>query len=133
MRFEIRLPAVPTSVPEARQAVRDTVSAWGPGVDLDALQLALGELVANAVRYTDGDVTVSVEWAGNSIAVGVADQAPDLEPQVIDLRDDAETGRGLHIVGSVADEWGTYRDGASKTAWFRVPADATADMPSRPR
>lgn len=84
------------------------------------------ELVTNAVRYTDGMLTVLIATAGRSLAVAVSDNGADgvnrlsCDPaERPDLMD--EHGRGLLLLASLAGQWGVTPSAHGKTVWFRLP------------
>ena len=83
------------------------------------MQLLISELVTNAVRHGGGsDVTVKLVVT-SSIEASVHDYgrgAP--RPCPADVWDDG--GRGLQLVGELADAWGTRADDSGKWVWFRV-------------
>ena len=113
-----------SSVPSARRFAGDLITAWGYPDVLDNAQLLLGEVVTNAVQHTVGDVRVRV--AHHDAADGVrlrvevtdgSDRVPGVRP--MDL--DAENGRGLFIVQSLADGWGHRQvETGGKTVWFEL-------------
>jgi two-component system sensor histidine kinase BaeS len=85
----------------------DKVAEELPPADIDPVRMraALGNLVANGIRYTPrgGSVTVSAERAGDRIALSVTDTgggiSPDVLPRVFDrfVRGPGSTGSGLGL------------------------------------
>jgi PAS domain-containing protein/anti-sigma regulatory factor (Ser/Thr protein kinase) len=113
-----------SSVPAARRFAGDLITAWGYPDALDTAQLLLGEVVTNAVQHTVGDVRVRVAHHaapdGERLRVEVAD-ASDRPPGVRPIDLDAENGRGLFIVQSLADDWGHRQvETGGKTVWFEL-------------
>lgn len=108
------------SVPRARH----WVAAFLSGVPEDLRQTATlltSELVTNAVLHTATDVTVTAEVAPGSVRVEVADGSTEL-PTIKDYGADAATGRGLTVLDSLADQWGTRIDDLGKVVWFELGA-----------
>jgi anti-sigma regulatory factor (Ser/Thr protein kinase) len=127
-------PAYPPSVPAARSYVADTL-ADVPFEVRETAELLVSELVTNAIRHGGGlDVAVSVELLpGERVCIGVTDTghgSPVLRsPTVTD-----EHGRGLHLVGLLADRWGVRRDraGQAKTVWFELAVTRSEARAPRP-
>jgi len=115
-----RFPANPASVGLARRFLLGRLPEGG-AYDADALVLMLSELATNAVRHaaTEFEVTVRVVGETRQVVVEVTDGAGGYpapqQPAVV-----APHGRGLHIVGTLADAWGIdmRRDRPGKTVWF---------------
>ncbi len=118
-------PAEHTSIRAARRYARDAVT--DAGVDAGALELAVSELVSNAVLHARTPCTVRVEQHRDSVRVEVTDHDPR-PPQL--LRHDPErvTGRGLRIVDAVVDRWDVDAGADGKTVWFElaVPTEDAA-------
>lgn len=79
---------------------------------------------ANAVRHTasaHGGFTITVLDLGDTLRVEVADEGgrDDIGPRVV-RAPDAAHGRGLLLVDTIADRWGTWGGAASRTTWFEV-------------
>jgi anti-sigma regulatory factor (Ser/Thr protein kinase) len=90
-----------------------------------AVQL-VSELVTNSIRHSDssgpeGTIGVTVSGTLTSVTVEVADvggaQAPQVRPDE-DL--DAEGGRGLQLVATLASEWGFQENAAGRVTWFTI-------------
>ncbi|WP_051700166.1 ATP-binding protein [Streptomyces sp. NRRL F-4474] len=114
---------------QARHRVVAGIRCWGIRLDeeaLDRIELAAGELIANAVRHTaSGPVTVSVCQEGPVLVVEVHDGAKVL-PKPEALSWSAESGRGLYLVSVLADRHGADLTATGKRCW------AEFDLPSSP-
>jgi anti-sigma regulatory factor (Ser/Thr protein kinase) len=119
-RVSRRLPSHPISVPVARAWIR----GWLAGADLgdaavEAVELVVSELVTNAVRESDDHLRVMIESQGDSVLIEVFDSGHRL-PGLADPAVDSTSGRGLRLVASLADDWGTREELSGKTVWARV-------------
>jgi anti-sigma regulatory factor (Ser/Thr protein kinase) len=110
-----------TSAPrQARQAIIELVTRSGR-TDLGAnAALLVSELVTNAVMHAGGPISVSATYLDATLHVEVHDtdqnRVPDLpSPSAAD-----KTGRGLHIVGLLADRWAITSTPDGKTIWFEL-------------
>ncbi|SOC47121.1 Histidine kinase-like ATPase domain-containing protein [Blastococcus aggregatus] len=121
-------PAYPGSVPDARRYVADALADLSDR-PRETAELLVSELVTNAVRHGSGPrVEVSVDvLPGERICIGVTDDGDGYpvqrSPRVTD-----EHGRGLHLVGLLADRWGVRRTsgGDAKTVWFELAVTRTS-------
>ncbi|MDL4777374.1 MULTISPECIES: ATP-binding SpoIIE family protein phosphatase [Thermomonosporaceae] len=111
------LPADPAAVRRARGLIRDRLSRWGLDEMADSTVLLASELVTNAIRHTGGRITLRLVREGGLVCE-VFDSS-DGRPR-IRHHDDAgaaETGRGLHVVGRLAQRWGVRRTATGKAVW----------------
>ncbi len=115
----VSLPAEPASAAVARRFVRDVLDAWGAGEFEDAAVLLTSELVTNAVLHARSPAELHVRLAGGRLRVGVSDRMP-----VIPVRKrygkEAATGRGLLLVETMANDWGTDPNEDGKEVWFEL-------------
>ncbi|WP_225831622.1 ATP-binding protein [Streptomyces sp. NK08204] len=134
--YALRLPHDPRAARVARMTVRAALSSHGRGDVLEAVELLTSELVTNAYQHTDGPASLRLTaLAGGRLRVGVWDSHPRIpapfgEPpwdRVPLAPEQAEHGRGLHLVQAYADCWGGFRlgdgpldRGAGKLLWFEV-------------
>jgi anti-sigma regulatory factor (Ser/Thr protein kinase)/predicted ArsR family transcriptional regulator len=90
-----------------------------PDSDLEAADLAVGELLANAVRHAPGPAWIHVDWSAGRPRLEVHDLGPGFELRP-SLPDDpfASGGRGLFIVSHVTDDLAAAakRAGGSKVS-----------------
>ena len=121
MRWEGVYPPEDSSATSARADLgRALEGSSVPAALVDDVLIAVGELVANAIRHAATDLAVAVVFEGDRLRVEVFDA--DTRPPVMLAADpDATSGRGLLIVAGVADRWGfatSERDGITgKTVW----------------
>lgn len=129
-RNSFRLPRHPASVGLARHRVRDHLADWGhcPGDPaLEDAVLLVSELTTNVVRHgpqleREFEVAVTA-LADGSCLIEVSDEGR-LEPRLRVVGERAETGRGLHLVESIAAAWGVWSRGRhGKTVWALVTTD----------
>lgn len=114
-------------VPAARRFVGEAVEAEG-WIATDDLLLAASELVTNAVRHGEGAMEVRVDVGHGVARVEVLDEGGRLveEPSSV-LRVDAIGGRGLHLVRSVSQAWGSGIDARGRTSvWAEIPVHRVA-------
>lgn len=123
-RDEVVLRLWPTAqaCTQARHAVREFCFTCGLDDIADDAELLTSEVVSNAVRYSDGMLTVLLVHAKDTIAVTVRDnnaEVPTIAADTPDLL--AEGGRGLAVLNSLAGDWGVTPGRVGKTVWFRLP------------
>ncbi|WP_244501098.1 ATP-binding protein [Streptomyces sp. TP-A0874] len=114
------LPALNSSVSKARRRALTVLREWGMDEELGAdAELVVSELFTNAVRHTDSvKIICSLRIVGSRLRVEVVDQGcAEVEPRVRDSED--EGGRGLLLVGAVADDWGVrpHESGRGQVVW----------------
>jgi serine/threonine-protein kinase RsbW len=115
LRDAFRLPALDTSVGQARKRILDRLHEWR--VDQQSCedaQLLVSELFTNAVRHTASEkVTCELWLVGLRLCLEVTDQGSGphgRQPRPGDPVDsEGESGRGLLLVSVLADDWGIRR------------------------
>jgi anti-sigma regulatory factor (Ser/Thr protein kinase) len=116
----VRLTAGPTAAAQARSQVRAALGAWDISVDPSVAVLLTSELVTNAIRHEPGGaVTLAISFSCGQLRVDVHDTSRAM-PVLVDAPADAETGRGLMLVATLSDEWGSYRTAAGKAVYFTL-------------
>lgn len=103
---------------------RRHVTALCDGLDEDVAMTATlltSELITNALRYGVGCITLMVTRGHDHVRVDVSDESP-VAPAPRRAGLDDESGRGLLIVESLADDWGmeALPQGGGKSVWFRL-------------
>ena len=109
------LPAELTAVSRARSLTAAPLDRWDLTSLLPATQLLVSELVTNAIRYTQGPVTLRLIHEG-SLVCEVHDTSPAL-PRLRHADTDDECGRGLEIVSQISHRWGARRTANGKVVW----------------
>lgn len=105
-----------SAVRETRHLIREPLKRWGLE-DLEPVtELLVSELVTNAIRYAKGAITLRMVREPESVVCEVHDSSPAL-PRVLHADQDAENGRGLHVVAQLANRWGTRRVHSGKVVW----------------
>jgi anti-sigma regulatory factor (Ser/Thr protein kinase) len=119
----------------ARALTRTTLRRWRRADSPAAADIVLmvDELVTNAVLHGCAPIGLRLSIAGARVRAEVTDAGPVFPAQG---RPDpaAETGRGLLLVGELADEFGVLPGGHGKVVWFtRKLAAHDIDGPAAPR
>ncbi len=107
---------------EARSALRASCSGL-PGDVVDTACLLVSELVTNAYRHAQTTVTVAIATDREHVSVAVHDDDP-VVPEVTESAPpppEQEGGRGLFLLGALANRFGVETDDDGKTLWFRLP------------
>ena len=98
----------------------------GPGHPCgDDAALLVSELFGNSVRHSrsgaaGGTVTVAVSAGDGLVRVEVTDRSGPGVPELHRAGWDAEGGRGLQLVASLAARWGWRQHGGRTVTWFEL-------------
>jgi Histidine kinase-like ATPase domain len=114
----VELPNLAVAVRLAREAVAVLVD----GNDGSSVALVVGELVANAVGHAHSAPLLVACHIGDVVRLEISDSDPTA-PVMQRAGPWDTSGRGLHIVDALAEEWGTvFHDGGplAKTVWAEV-------------
>lgn len=124
----------PRGATQARRWVAGVCDEIGRPDLKESAELALSEVVTNAILHGRPPVTVRLRGTVNHPRVEVRDashEAPAMPALATghELLDEIPTfGRGLSIVASSSLAWGAEREGNGKMVWF----EPTAHAPVRP-
>jgi anti-sigma regulatory factor (Ser/Thr protein kinase) len=116
--------AGPAAPAEARSFVRAAIEAWGVRADPYVAALLTSELVTNAIRHETGEtVRLLITCYGGHLRVYVHDTSL-VWPSRLKTPVDAEAGRGLMLVSTLAADWGCYRTPDGKAVYFTLALNA---------
>ncbi|MQY10542.1 hypothetical protein SRB5_06500 [Streptomyces sp. RB5] len=124
-------PALDSSVPQSRHAVRDLLNRQRVPVEdelIHGLLLIVSELVTNAVRHAallSPQIGVEVAVTADRVRVSVEDQHP-YRPKALETDGDETGGRGLLLVKTITAEAGGVCDvqhtaTGGKVIWASLP------------
>jgi len=123
----ISLAAGVAAAAEARSQVSAAICAWDVPVESPVAVLLTSELVTNAIRHEAGEtVMLAITCAWGQLRIDVYDTSWTV-PALMDAPADAETGRGLMLVASLATDWGFYRTAAGKAVYFTLAFQSDPD------
>jgi anti-sigma regulatory factor (Ser/Thr protein kinase) len=102
----------------ARHAL-DGLAEWVPEEDLERFQLAVSELVTNAIEHTAGrphpaDLRLVVRVKPDRLSTSVIQPGQGFEKHVHKPDPQQESGWGLYLVDQVADRWGIDSQGETR-------------------
>ncbi|WP_374116619.1 ATP-binding protein [Streptomyces gilvus] len=128
--FTMRFTSTPRGARLARRLVSHRLNDWGHPYTTpvnETLTLITAELSANAVRHghvAGRDFHLQLTLAEGMFRIEVSDTRAEKQPSSTHPAPDAlsESGRGLHLVAALADDWGvTPRPAApGKTVWAEL-------------
>jgi anti-sigma regulatory factor (Ser/Thr protein kinase) len=110
--------AVSETVPLARRVLDAWLSSWDLGGHHADLELAVGELVTNAVRHGKPPIRLVMAKLPDRIRVEVHDCGGG-RPAIRPARQTGPDagGWGLRIVDQLVDTWGTDTSGDNTSVW----------------
>jgi anti-sigma regulatory factor (Ser/Thr protein kinase) len=120
-----------SEVGPARRFVRSNLDRWGFSAQAQALELAVSELVSNAVLHGDGAIQVALWSDGGHIRLEVTDEGQPADPPRPVERSEADDrepgGWGLRLVDELADRWGAAVDPGHTRVWMVKDTDDTGE------
>jgi anti-sigma regulatory factor (Ser/Thr protein kinase) len=109
--------------PRAARAARDFIAGFVGSPELVELRetcvLLVSEVVTNALRHTDGQVSLELWRYPDRLRVEVSDET-SRGPVVAGGGPLDEAGRGVPLMDALADRWGTAPHGEGKVVWFEL-------------
>jgi anti-sigma regulatory factor (Ser/Thr protein kinase) len=137
-RIATRTPSVDArSISEARRFATQTMRRWGIADRESDVAIVVSELLTNAVRHglplavnpPDRPIRLGLLHAGPAVLCAVADPSEHLpvprEPRWLE-----ENGRGLHVIASLSDQWGSCPSPgqAGKVVWATFSTGPAAGL-----
>ncbi|MFE4819564.1 ATP-binding protein [Streptomyces sp. NPDC056704] len=120
--FSALLSPTPRGARLARLLATEQLRSWG--LPLNPAQHVVAELAANAAthgRVPGRDFRLTLYVVAATIRVEVTDTCGDRLPRPQSLAPDAESGRGLVLVDTLADRWGVVSGPPPrKTVWAEI-------------
>lgn len=117
----ITLPPEPRSAGDARHFVADHTRDVCPEEVAEVAILLTSELVTNVIVHARTSMQLSVDVDHDVVRVAIEDEAP--RTPVRRSNDGTRlTGRGMHLVESLATHWGVDSTPLGKSVWFELSA-----------
>jgi hypothetical protein len=139
-RVAMRTPGIePGSVSAARRFTTLTMTRWGLAERGDDVAIVVSELLSNALRHglpppaegrSDRPIRLGLVHSGPSVLCAVADPSDELPvPREAGWLD--ESGRGLHVIASLSDQWGSCmaRGRPGKVVWATFSTVLLSHLP----
>ena len=120
----LSLPPRLEAATQARRHVRQKLVAWELDDLVDPVVLLTSEVVTNALLHAGTVITVAVRRDGQGVRVEVGDGS-GVQPVQRRRSTTATTGRGVQLLESVSDGWGSTAVAEGKLVWFRVVSAQT--------
>ena len=124
------LPPDDTAPAPARNAVRTTFMGWQLPTLIEDAVVSVSELVTNALHHGLPPVGLLLRRRTGQVRMDVDDALPDPLPARPRANHLAESGRGLHIVRTLADDVGVEQipgDGKAVYAVWNMPQTPTEE------
>ena len=123
------LPAAPVIVADARRRATDQLTTWGLQDAVPTTELIVSELVTNAIRHAEAPIQLRL--IRNTALICEVSDASSTAPHARRARVLDEGGRGLFLVGQLAERWGTRHTPTGKTIWAEQPRPLHRPRPRR--
>jgi anti-sigma regulatory factor (Ser/Thr protein kinase) len=110
-----------TEIGEARRLVRSSLRSWGLAEEAPTFELAVSELVTNALVHGEGMVEVTLTATGTSVRLEVLDQGQDAVTPRVRQVSAGEAGRwGLRLLDELSDAWGAVTSPTETRVWMEM-------------
>ncbi|EST31695.1 ATP-binding protein [Streptomyces niveus] len=119
--FEVVVAPDRVRVAQIRRITMAFMRLWDvPAPLAEDVQLAVSELVTNAVEHGCGSVGLRMRHTGSELSVEVTDENP-APARLRAAEDDDVCGRGLLLVALLSKEWGVSDNGRTTWCTFLLP------------
>jgi anti-sigma regulatory factor (Ser/Thr protein kinase) len=110
------------SVPAARRLAREFAEPLMSSEQRSNLDLAVTEVVSNAVRHSGAadEVLLALTGKDGYLCVRVTDGGTGLVPQPGAMATEPGAGFGLFLVEQITRRWGMTREGGKTRVWFEI-------------
>jgi anti-sigma regulatory factor (Ser/Thr protein kinase) len=123
----------PSSAAAARRWVRQELQDAGLDGLTESAELAISELVTNAILHAQTSITVVVEGLSDGWRIAVRDLSPStVAPTEQSPGQVWSSGRGLQILSAITRRWGVDDDPPGKRVWFEPRDEAERAAPPDP-
>ncbi|CAM5708493.1 hypothetical protein SALBM135S_03534 [Streptomyces alboniger] len=121
LRRVLRFEAAPAEVRQLRKAVKHDLEQWGAHGVTDEAGLVATELATNVIKHVGegASATLVLEARGDRLRVEMHDKSRAV-PTLSAVCGEAECGRGLHLLASLCEEWGTLLTATGKAVWCEL-------------
>lgn len=125
LRCVLPFEAVPAEVRLLRRAAAKQLGHWGMRAAISEAELLVTELATNVVKHVGEGVsaTLILESRGERLRLEVHDKSQTL-PSLRAAGCGDTCGRGLHLLASLAVDWGADLTAAGKAVWCEVRTGA---------
>jgi anti-sigma regulatory factor (Ser/Thr protein kinase) len=109
-----------SEIARARHYVRTCLELWKLTGEAGAFELAVSELVTNAITHGSGEIEVTLAVEGPHLRMQVSDdgaRATRVRPR--EGAPDDTGGWGLRLVDHLMDGWGAYRADGRTHVWVQ--------------
>jgi anti-sigma regulatory factor (Ser/Thr protein kinase) len=114
-----RYPSDDAQVGRARALIRTSLASWDLAGEIPSLELAVSELVTNAMVHGSGDIEVCVSATDGVVRLDVVDEGSGGSPHVAGPGEPGgHGGWGLLVVERLADAWGAETGTAGTHVWM---------------
>ncbi|MHA6758482.1 ATP-binding SpoIIE family protein phosphatase [Streptacidiphilus sp. PAMC 29251] len=112
------LEPVPRAAGQARRLLRRTLGGWGLDHLSPVAEQLVSELISNSVRFASRPIGLRLLYT-DTLTCEVHDDSHTL-PIPRTAHQLSESGRGLSIISTLAQRWGTNRTDSGKLVWFEL-------------
>ncbi|MER6471534.1 SpoIIE family protein phosphatase [Streptomyces collinus] len=126
------LPAIPQAAGMARRHVREQLAKWGLDELTSTTELLASELVGNVVRHGRGPMRLRL-LRDSELVCEVRDGSLTM-PRIRHASETDEGGRGLQLIASLSQRWGTRYTRDGKCIWTaqQLPGDDASVLAPQP-
>ncbi|MFF1396199.1 SpoIIE family protein phosphatase [Streptomyces sp. NPDC058287] len=110
----------PAEVAGVRALVRERLEDWGLDEAAFVSELAVSELVTNAIRYGRPPVSLRLLRDVDRTLICEVSDGGHTSPHLRNAGDEDEGGRGLFLVAQLTAMWGTRYERQGKTIWAEI-------------